>query len=129
MQDDTAEIQHCDWLVGLTSGVSARTGNPPRLLTITMLTTLLSGIVNSLGVYPVPPRRLYVNYYLVVTYSAFKIHRVSGPGRGRGRGRCQQRHTFIIYACAQLIDGLGHATRSATVPVSRSRTQSFREIA
>ena len=41
----------------------------------------------------------------------------SGPSRG------QPRHTFrtrIIYACAQLIDGLGHAARSATVPVSHS---------
>ena len=34
-----------------------------------------------------------------------------------------------IYACAQLIDRLGHATRSATAPVSRSRTQSFQEKA
>ena len=27
----------------------------------------------------------------------------------------------LIYACAPLIDGLGHATRSATVPVCRCR--------
>ena len=31
------------------------------------------------------------------------------------------------YACAPLIDGLGHATRSATVAVSRFRTQSFQQ--
>ena len=63
----------------------------------------------------------------VVTYCAFKIHRVSGPGRSRS---CDQpRRTFrtCIYACAQLIGGLGHANRSATVPVSRSQTQSFQE--
>ena len=32
-----------------------------------------------------------------------------------------------IYACAPLIDGLGHATLSATVLVCRSRTQSFQK--
>ena len=32
-----------------------------------------------------------------------------------------------IYACAPLIDGLGHATLSATVPVCRCRTQSFQQ--
>ena len=56
-----------------------------------------------------------------VTSCAFKIHRASGPSR-----RCAFL-TRIIYACAQLIDGLGHATQSATVPVSRSRTQSFQQ--
>ena len=53
-----------------------------------------------------------------------EIHRASGPGRG------QQGHTFgtrIIYACAQLIGAVGHATRSATVPVSRSRMQSLQQ--
>ena len=48
----------------------------------------------------------------VVTSCAFRIHRA---------------RTFIIYACAQLIDGLGHATQSTTVPVSHSRTQSFQQ--
>ena len=31
----------------------------------------------------------------------------------------------LIHACAHLIDGLGHATWSATMPVSRARTLSF----
>ena len=60
----------------------------------------------------------------VVTSCAFKIHRASGPGRG------QPGHAFrarIIYACAQLIDGLGHKTQSATGPFSRSLTQSFQQ--
>ena len=54
----------------------------------------------------------------VVTYCAFKIHRASGPSRGQPRQ---------AFTCAQLIDGLGHTTRSATVPVSRSRMQSFQQ--
>ena len=33
----------------------------------------------------------------------------------------------LIHACAPLIDGLGHATLSATVSVCRSRTQSFQQ--
>ena len=33
----------------------------------------------------------------------------------------------LIHACVPLIDGLGHATLSATVSVCRSRTQSFQQ--
>ena len=33
----------------------------------------------------------------------------------------------LIHACAPLIDGLGHATWSGTVPVSRARTLSFQK--
>ena len=46
---------------------------------------------------------------------------------GPGRGQQHRERARIIDACAQLIDGLGHVTRSATVPVSRSRTQSFQQ--
>ena len=33
----------------------------------------------------------------------------------------------LIHACAPLMDGLGHATWSGTVPVSRARTLSFQK--
>ena len=33
----------------------------------------------------------------------------------------------LIHACAPLMDGLGHATLSGTVPVSRARTLSFQK--
>ena len=59
----------------------------------------------------------------VVTYCVFKIQQTRSRLRSRSAAPC----ILNAYnnARAQLIDGLGHATRSATVAVSRSRTQSF----
>ena len=45
---------------------------------------------------------------------------------GSGRGKPSDYHNNQ-YACAPLIDGLGHATWSGTVPVSRARTLSFQK--
>ena len=42
--------------------------------------------------------------------------------RNRPRGKQVQ---YKLYACASLIDGLGHVTQSATVSASRSRAEWF----
>ena len=63
----------------------------------------------------------------VVTSCAFKIHRESGPGQGEPRHAFRTR--IILYTCAQLIDGLGHTNRSATVQFLALERSRFRKIA
>ena len=63
----------------------------------------------------------------VVTSCAFKIHRASGPGRSQPHRVF--RTCIIIYACAQLIDEFGHATRSVTVQFLALERSRFRKIA